>query len=416
MEEEDGNESDSHTDVPDSLPDVLAIVSTERITWTVESFDPYKTPGPDGIHPVPLQKALPRLLPWLLEIFTKSLQIGHIPGKWRNVRVTFIPKAGKASHTVAKDYRTVSLSSFLLKCLERLVDTFIRENLPPELISKDQHAYLKGKSTETALHEVVGTIEKGLEDKEFTLATFLDIEGAFNNVTTEAIRYGMTRVGVDPLVIVWTINMLTNRKITSTLGDTTITRKATRGTPQGGVISPLLWLLVVNTILLDLKNTGVKTVAYADDVVILARGKYPVTLSEITTRALRSLSNWAHQWGLGVNPNKTELVLFTNKNIIPDFEKPTLGGQVLTLSDKAKYLGVILDRKLNWKAHLLERKRKAYNALYICRRFAGSTWGLEPRICYWLYISVVRPILTYVCIVWWNALVTDTAWKLLTAV
>ena len=95
MEEEDGNESDSHTDVPDSLPDVLAIVSTERITWTVESFDPYKTPGPDGIHPVRLQKALPRLLPWLMEIFTKSLHFGHIPEKWRNVRSLLFPRLVK---------------------------------------------------------------------------------------------------------------------------------------------------------------------------------------------------------------------------------------------------------------------------------------------------------------------------------
>ncbi|WP_333765253.1 RNA-directed DNA polymerase, partial [Streptomyces sp. IBSBF 2390] len=281
------------TDTPTELPDVSMIVNSERLKWAIESFDPYKTPGPDGIYPALLQKALPKLLPWLLVIYTKALQFGYIPEAWRKVKVIFIPKAGKVSHTVAKDSRPISLSSFLLKCLERLVDTHIRKNLTPERLSEGQHAYLKGKSTETALHEVVSVIEKGLADKEYTLATFLDIEGAFNNVTTEAIRYDMQRLGVDSTIITWTTNMLSNRKVMSTLGGATITKRATRGTPQGGVISPLLWLLVVNTILLDLHDSGVKTVAYADDVVILARGKFPNPLSELTDNALRKLSDWA---------------------------------------------------------------------------------------------------------------------------
>jgi ribonuclease HI len=226
----------------------------------------------------------------------------------------------------------------------------------------------------------------------------------------------MEVVRVNPSIVTWTVNMLTNRRIISTLGKSTVTKKATRGTPQGGVLSPLLWVLVVNTILKDLKNSGIKTVAYADDVVILARGKFPDTLSEITEGALRKLLKWAHRWGLGVNPAKTKLVLFTRKYKIPSFGKPRLGGTELKLSDEAKYLGVILDKKLNWNTHIEERRKKAYNALYICRRFAGSSWGLAPRISHWLYTSVVRPILTYGCLVWWTALSKVTARKRLTTV
>ena len=99
------------------------------------------------------------------------------------------------NHSTAKDYRPISLRSFLLKVLERILDFHIREKKNPSSISLSQHAYIKGKSTKTALYEAVGVIEISLEHKQFTLAAFLDIEGAFNNVKLEAIApgYGGTK-------------------------------------------------------------------------------------------------------------------------------------------------------------------------------------------------------------------------------
>ena len=72
--------------------------------------------------------------------------------------------------------------SFLLKTLERLVDRFIRDDtLIKYPLNENQHAYMAGKSTDTALHVLVGKIEKALYNKEYALSVFLDIEGAFNN-------------------------------------------------------------------------------------------------------------------------------------------------------------------------------------------------------------------------------------------
>jgi hypothetical protein len=64
----------------------------------------------------------------------------------------------RASYEEAKSYRAISLSSFTLKVLERLVDTcLINKPLEP-----NQHAYQKGKSTNSAIHKVVQFIEDGL--------------------------------------------------------------------------------------------------------------------------------------------------------------------------------------------------------------------------------------------------------------
>jgi len=95
-------------------------------------------------------------------------------------------------------------------------------------------------------------------------------------------------------------------------------RLENRGTPQGGVLSPLLWRIAVNKLLRILEG---KVVAYADDVAIIFNGKYAQTLMTAKTK---TLSEWTIENGLGVNPSKTEHVLFTNRYKIPQLNPPIL--------------------------------------------------------------------------------------------
>lgn len=382
---------------------VNQVVSEKKVKWAIDSFDPYKSAGVDGIFPAMLQNTKEILLPLLTEIFKATLRLGYVPTKWREVRVVFIQKAGRTCHSLAKDYRPISLSSFLLKTMERLIDFFIRENLDYSKLSKSQHAYWKGKSTETALHKIVSSIEDSVMCNEYTLAAFIDIEGAFNNVKTCSITKALEKQKINQSIISWINEMLRGRIIRTELAGKTERRRVNRGTPQGGVISPLLWLLVVDEVLLKLEKKGVTPVGYADDIAILARGKFTDTLSELIEGALNTVKSWAENNGLGVNADKTELVLFTRRYKIPKFNLPRLNGAEIQLSDKAKYLGIILDRKLNWKLNIEERRRKALIAWFTVSKCLGSKWGLKPNIGKWIYTAVVRPILTYGALVWWNA-------------
>jgi hypothetical protein len=86
---------------------------------------------------------------------------GLITMAWRQVNVTFIPNPGKSDYTEAKAYRPISLSAFLLKTMEKIVDRHIRDGaLRFEPLHWNQHAYQIGKSTEAALHNMVTRVEK----------------------------------------------------------------------------------------------------------------------------------------------------------------------------------------------------------------------------------------------------------------
>jgi hypothetical protein len=84
--------------------------------------------------------------------------------------------------------------------------------------------------------------------------------------------------------------------------------------------------------------------------------------------------------GLSVDANKTTIVLFTNKRKIGGFYNPRLFGSELRMMDQVKYLGVILDKELDWKAFLEYRMRKACIAYWKCRHAVGKTWRLSPKV------------------------------------
>jgi len=123
------------------------LLSDRNIKWSIHSFKPYKSPGPDGITPAHIQQAGQIAINWLKKIFQSILAVGELPTAWQETKVVFIPKAGKATHTTAKDFRPISLTSFLHKSFERMISLHIRATVDPTQISEAQHAYTKGKPT-----------------------------------------------------------------------------------------------------------------------------------------------------------------------------------------------------------------------------------------------------------------------------
>jgi hypothetical protein len=76
----------------------------------------------DGIFPALLQEGQEVLVPYLVRIFCACLATGYVPATWRQVKVVLIPKPSRDSCSGPKDYRPISLTSFLLKTMERLID------------------------------------------------------------------------------------------------------------------------------------------------------------------------------------------------------------------------------------------------------------------------------------------------------
>jgi hypothetical protein len=83
-------------------------------------------------------------------------------------------------------------------------------------------------------------------------------------------------------------------------------------------------------------------------------------------------------------------------------KNPVVSGVKIKFSKETKYLGVVLDNKLLWNSHTKRVKEKAVKALMACRGIIGQGWGLRPAMMRWIYTMVVRPMMSYSALVWWQ--------------
>ena len=80
------------------------IASPARVRWALKSFNPFKSPGPDGIYPILLQRAGDPIIGSLVRLARASLTLGYVPKAWKGARVIFMPKASKNGLKITADF------------------------------------------------------------------------------------------------------------------------------------------------------------------------------------------------------------------------------------------------------------------------------------------------------------------------
>jgi hypothetical protein len=123
--------------------------------------------------------------------------------------------------------------------------------------------------------------------------------------------------------------MLESRLVHISLTGSSLTAKVMGGCPQGGVLSPLVWNLVVGRLLIVTDDLGFSTFGYADNIVIIVHGKFAHTVREIMQEALNVVVKWAVNNGLNISPHKTAIVPFPNRRKIEGLGPLKLHGKEL---------------------------------------------------------------------------------------
>jgi len=127
-------------------------------------------------------------------------------------------------------------------------------------------------------------------------------------------NYSLAGRNTPETVTGWIFKMLSKRIIQISVQDVKIKGLVTRGCPQGGGLSPLLWNTVLDSLIVLFENHNHYRIAYADDVVILQTGKFEISLCERMQAALRIIEKWCTKYTLSISPKKTEMVFFTRKH------------------------------------------------------------------------------------------------------
>ncbi len=377
---------------------ICQYITCKKVMRALESFGDYKSPGPDELPPIALKHIDNRHLEALCLLYKISLATGHVPAVWREMKVTFIPKAGKSDYAVAKAYRPITLSNFLLKALERLVQWYILEYTLTKPLYR-QHAYTKGRSCDTALSVFINDIEYAIYNGKYLLAVSLDCSGAFDCIKFHSAENNMKEHGIPTNIVRWYMSLLKGRRVHAEVQGQRTHVIPHRGSPQGGVLSPLVWNLILDSLLRTFQKDSIRVLGYADDILLYITGKSPTTMAEMMERSLRKVLDWGGANGLTFNPAKTSMVLFTRGRRVPEVHV-RLGDTPLKLKDSFRYLGVEIQKNLLWTKHVKERANKCKFLLGKCRNLISRSWGLNPMRMEWVYKAIIRPKLTYGAVVW----------------
>jgi ribonuclease HI len=391
-----------------TIAEIVEAINENSIRIAIKDIGPFKSPGDDQIFPALLQKPIDHIVGILGELFRASVLLSHIPKAWRGTRITFIPKVGRTDVERAKSMRPISLMSFLLKFLEKVINDKIRTTyLVDNDLSDHQHAYRRQRGTDSALHAIINPIERNLAHKGVTVAVFIDIEGAFDNTGFNTIVEAAQKKGLPQWITDWILSMLNSRELQASMSKEAIKFCPMRGCPQGGVLSPLLWCLVVDSLIIKLTEAGMVVTGFADDLTIQVSAEKAwksVDAYEHLGRGMRIVENWCKETKLNVNPDKSALICFKSSKSIKNLRTApvVLFGKEIKQVESTKTLGLTVDETLNWKKHINNKLEACHKSLWAARAYVAKTWGISPKAMLWIYEQIILPKLMFAALIWWH--------------
>jgi len=265
------------TDISTQVETTISTLKSGDSTFTISMVEVVQAlkktkvksaPGPDNICGRTLKCCAEQLGGVFQTLFQKSMASGVVPQLWKHSTVIPIPK--KSSIKSFNDLRPVALTSLVMKAMERIIKDYITKETASQL-DPLQFAYRTGRGVDDAKVFVTDIVHKHLESPNTTARfLFADFSSAFNTLQPHILAERLaSRFHLEDQLILWIIDFLTNRSqrvlVNSIFSDL---RYTSIGSPQGCVLSPLLFILYTDECRSTQPNCHL--IKFADDTVLLS--------------------------------------------------------------------------------------------------------------------------------------------------
>ena len=380
-------------------------VTQEQIHAQLKKLKPYKAPGPDGIPNIVLTRCADVIVDRLFYIFQAMLEKGIMYKPWKEFTTVVLRKPGKSSYSTPKSYRPIALLNTMWKVITAIIANHITYYTEKHhLLPANHFGGRPGRTTSDAIHLLSNKVKASWRKQEVASVLFLDIEGAFPNANPTRLVHNLRKRCLPGKYAKFVRNMLAGRSTVLKFDGFVSERTSIdNGIGQGDPLSMVLYQYY-NADLLDIPvRKGEEAVAYVDDAFMLATGRnFRDTHRKLhdLMRKQRGVENWSNTHSSPLEYSKLALINFAPRHKNADNPPLTLPHRIIEPSDSTKYLGVIVDRHLNWKAQQSYAVEKGAKWAAQIRRLARPSWGITPKHAKRLYISVALPRILYALDVW----------------
>ena len=323
-------------------------------------------------------------------IFRSILEESVFPDDWKKSNV--VPIYKRDSKNLIKNYRPISLLPIFSKIFERLIfNSLFNYFIQNKLFTEYQSGFIPGVT-----HEIYTSFD--CNPPQYIRGTFLDISKAFDKVWHKGLIFKLKSYGVDGSLLKLMENYLTGCQQRVVLnGQNSSWKNILAGVPQGSVLGPLLFLIYIN----DLPN-GIESICktFADDTSLFSEVKDATVSHAQLNNDLNKISKWPFQWKMLFNPDPSKQAIeicFSHKRDNVSYPSLVFNDNKVQLANSQKYLGLILDSKLDFNEHIDNKINKRNKVIGIMKRFS---FILSRKSLLTINKSFVRTNLDYADIIY----------------
>ena len=370
-----------------------------EIKNVIRSFKNNKAPGTDGITYLILKKLPKKGIVYLTKISNSIMDLGFFPDQWKTSKTIVILKKNK-NPALALSYRPISLLDHTSKVVEKIIgkriDEFTHQN---NILINEQFGFRMNHNTVQQIARFTNQITKEFNNKKHTGAVFLDMEKAFDTVWHFGLIYKLINYNFPKYLIKIISSYLSNRKMNVHYNKViSSTKHVTAGVPQGSILGPKLFLLYINDIP---RNKNTSLAIFADDSALFTSSYRIDTIINRLEKTSLKIIKFFTKWKLKNNKEKTEAIIFTRRRPIIN-SCINIENYEIKWSTQVKYLGITLDERLTYSAHINNIVNKCTGLLIMLYPLINRNSKLSVENKLLIYKSIIRPVISYGCPVWSN--------------
>ena len=297
--------SDTLTDEP-PVQGPPPYITVEMVTAALGHMKAGKAAGPSGIVIEMIQAAGDDIIVLITNLINSIVREEKVPDDW-NLSYIINCFKGKGDAMERGNFRGLKLLDQVLKAIERVLESIIRSQVN---IDAMQFGFMPGRGTTDAIFILRQLHEKHRGKQKDLFFAFVDLEKAFDRIPRSVLWWAMRKLGVEEWIVRMVQAMYTDVRSSVRVNSKYSSEFQVKvGLHQGSVLSPILFIIVMEALSIEFRTGCPWELLYADDLVIVA---------ESAEELIHKLKIWKvnlESKGLRVNMGKTKILCSSHKAV-----------------------------------------------------------------------------------------------------